>query len=70
MRIDETRDPCALHARANPYTQGQAQRIGLAIARENARLHGGDLTAANRSPGGAVFALHLPRPGGGPGDPQ
>jgi two-component system sensor histidine kinase MtrB len=49
--------------------RSEGSGLGLAIARENARLHGGDLTAANRSPGGAVFALHLPRPGGGPGDP-
>ncbi|MFI6044266.1 ATP-binding protein [Nocardia sp. NPDC051321] len=35
--------------------------LGLAIARENARLHGGDLTAGNRTGGGARFLLHLPR---------
>ncbi len=35
--------------------------LGLAIARENARLHGGDLTAANSSGGGAQFVLRLPR---------
>jgi two-component system sensor histidine kinase MtrB len=36
--------------------------LGLAIARENARLHGGDLTAGNAHDGGARFVLHLPRP--------
>jgi two-component system sensor histidine kinase MtrB len=35
--------------------------LGLAIARENARLHGGDLTAANAENGGARFVLRLPR---------
>ncbi len=35
--------------------------LGLAIARENARLHGGDLTAANGVDGGAVFTMRLPR---------
>ncbi|GAA3523870.1 HAMP domain-containing sensor histidine kinase [Amycolatopsis ultiminotia] len=35
--------------------------LGLAIAWENARLHGGRLTAANRTGGGAVFTLWLPQ---------
>jgi two-component system sensor histidine kinase MtrB len=35
--------------------------LGLAIALENARLHGGDLTAGNASGGGARFVLRLPR---------
>ncbi|MEV0647686.1 HAMP domain-containing sensor histidine kinase [Phytomonospora sp. NPDC050363] len=35
--------------------------LGLAIARENARLHGGELSAANREGGGAVFTMRLPR---------
>jgi two-component system sensor histidine kinase MtrB len=38
--------------------------LGLAIARENARLHGGGLTAENRLGGGAVFTLWLPDFGG------
>jgi len=33
--------------------------LGLAIARENARLLGGELTAANRPAGGALFRLVL-----------
>lgn len=33
--------------------------LGLAIARELALAHGGDLTAANHSQGGAVFTLKL-----------
>jgi two-component system sensor histidine kinase MtrB len=33
--------------------------LGLAIARENARLLGGELTAANRPTGGALFRLVL-----------
>ena len=35
--------------------------LGLAIALENARLHGGDLTAENAAGGGARFVLRLPR---------
>lgn len=35
--------------------------LGLAIALENARLHGGDLTAGNLDGGGARFVLRLPR---------
>jgi two-component system, OmpR family, sensor histidine kinase MtrB len=41
--------------------RSEGSGLGLAIAWENARLHGGGLTAANRSSGGAVFTLHLPR---------
>ncbi|MDG4536418.1 HAMP domain-containing sensor histidine kinase [Streptomyces sp. AV19] len=50
------------------FTKGDAARtrsegsgLGLAIAAENARLHGGALTAANSPEGGAVFTLSLPR---------
>jgi two-component system sensor histidine kinase MtrB len=56
--------------------RSEGSGLGLAIARENARLHGGDLTAANRSPAGAAFTLRLPRPGkdvadpADPGDPR
>jgi len=48
--------------------RSEGSGLGLAIARENARLHRGDLTAANRSPAGAAFTLHLPRPDSEPGD--
>ncbi|MEA2827051.1 MAG: two-component system, OmpR family, sensor histidine kinase MtrB [Actinomycetota bacterium] len=41
--------------------------LGLAIARENARLHGGDVTVANRPGAGAVFTVVLPRQPAGPG---
>jgi two-component system sensor histidine kinase MtrB len=34
--------------------------LGLAIALENVRLHGGTLAAANRPEGGAVFTIRLP----------
>ena len=38
--------------------------LGLAIARELAQLHGGDLTLAATGPEGSVFELRLP---GAPG---
>ncbi|HEV7707384.1 MAG TPA: HAMP domain-containing sensor histidine kinase, partial [Asanoa sp.] len=37
--------------------------LGLAIALENARLHGGNLVAGNRAPHGATFTLRLPQDG-------
>lgn len=37
--------------------------LGLAIAQENARLHGGTVTARNSPEGGAVFTLRLPLEG-------
>lgn len=42
-------------------TRSEGSGLGLAIAAENARLHGGTLTAANAPEGGAVFTLTLPR---------
>jgi two-component system sensor histidine kinase MtrB len=49
------------------FVKGDAARarsegsgLGLAIARENALLHGGALSAANRPDGGAVMTLRLP----------
>lgn len=35
--------------------------LGLSIARHLAKVHGGDLTAANDEAGGAVFTLKLPK---------
>ena len=43
--------------------------LGLAIARENARLHGGDLTAGHTDDGGALFVLTLPITGPPTGRP-
>ncbi|MFF4621579.1 ATP-binding protein [Nonomuraea jabiensis] len=50
------------------FTKGDAARtrtegsgLGLAIAAENARLHGGTLTAANAPGGGAILTLAFPR---------
>lgn len=40
--------------------------LGLPIARAIARVHGGQLVAANREGGGAVFRMVLPVPPGGP----
>jgi two-component system sensor histidine kinase MtrB len=48
--------------------RSEGSGLGLAIARENARLHGGGLTADNGPDAGAVFTVHLPRPGDEPGD--
>ncbi len=41
-------------------TRSEGSGLGLAIAAENARLHGGSLTAANAPGAGAVFTLTLP----------
>ena len=46
--------------------RSEGSGLGLAIARENARLHGGGLTAANGPAAGAVFTIHLPRSGSEP----
>ena len=48
--------------------RSEGSGLGLAIAWENARLHGGGLTAANRPDAGAAFTLHLPRSDSEPGD--
>ncbi|HEY0537508.1 MAG TPA: HAMP domain-containing sensor histidine kinase [Actinoallomurus sp.] len=42
-------------------TRSPGSGLGLAIALENARLHGGDLTAGNTDGHGARFVLRLPR---------
>ncbi|KAF4408225.1 sensor histidine kinase [Streptomyces lycii] len=42
-------------------TRTPGSGLGLAIALENARLHGGDVTAGRAEGGGARFVLRLPR---------
>lgn len=42
-------------------TRSPGSGLGLAIARENVRLHGGTVTAANRPTGGAVFTVLIPQ---------
>ncbi|MEV4287536.1 HAMP domain-containing sensor histidine kinase [Nonomuraea bangladeshensis] len=42
-------------------TRSEGNGLGLAIARENARLHQGDITVTNAEDGGALFTLRLPR---------
>jgi signal transduction histidine kinase len=41
---------------------GTGNGLGLSLCREIARLHGGDIAAANRPGGGAEFVLTLPAP--------
>ncbi|SNT11695.1 two-component system, OmpR family, sensor histidine kinase MtrB [Asanoa hainanensis] len=44
-------------------SRSEGAGLGLAIALENARLHGGTLVAGNRAPHGAVFTLRFPTGG-------
>jgi two-component system sensor histidine kinase MtrB len=49
--------------------RSEGSGLGLSIAMENAHIHGGDITAANRPGGGAVFTLRMPvRPRSEEGD--
>lgn len=62
-------DPSEREAIFDPFFRGKAVRwgegsgLGLGIAREIARAHGGDITLAPVAPGerGARFVVHLPR---------
>jgi two-component system, OmpR family, sensor histidine kinase MtrB len=49
--------------RARGRSEGSG--LGLSIAFENARMHGGELSAGNRPEGGAVFTLRFPNGSGG-----
>ncbi len=40
--------------------RSEGSGLGLSIALENAHIHGGEITAANRPGGGAVFTLRMP----------
>jgi len=41
--------------------RSEGSGLGLSIAFENARMHGGELSAGNRPEGGAVFTLRFPK---------
>lgn len=41
-------------------TRTEGSGLGLALAEENVRMHGGTIRAANRAAGGAVFTVELP----------
>jgi signal transduction histidine kinase len=49
--------------RLDPTTHGEG--VGLPLARQLAREHGGDLRCTDAPAGGACFVLQLPRHGGG-----
>jgi two-component system sensor histidine kinase MtrB len=40
--------------------RSEGSGLGLSIAFENARMHGGQISARNRPEGGAVFTLRFP----------
>jgi len=42
-------------------TSGEGSGLGLSLCLEIARIHGGDIAAANRSTGGCEFVVTLPR---------
>lgn len=44
----------------NARTRSEGSGLGMAIAQENAHLHGGAITVADNPAGGAVFTLRLP----------
>jgi len=46
--------------RADPSRTGGGHGLGLSLAREFARAHGGDVTLLETGPEGAVFELTLP----------
>ncbi len=52
--------------------RSEGSGLGLSIAFENARMHGGELSAGNRPEGGAVFTLRFPKgaQGEAPGEPD
>ncbi len=42
------------------HGQVQGTGLGLAMAREIARVHGGDVVVESRAGGGSIFALSIP----------
>ncbi len=46
--------------RSRTTVEGGSTGLGLSIARKLAQAHGGNITAANHSDGGAVFTLNIP----------
>jgi signal transduction histidine kinase len=82
VRVADTGPGIAAHDVPHLFTplyRGESSRnrqtggagLGLAIARRILQAHGGDLTAANRTTGGAVFTMTLPagRQARAPADP-
>lgn len=56
-------DPENLTRIFDPFftTRAQGSGLGLAMTRDIIAAHGGDITASNRSAGGACFTIRLPR---------
>ncbi|MFB8138629.1 ATP-binding protein [Streptomyces parvus] len=63
-KADEARtrntSPTGSGGEAGGESGGQGSGLGMAIALENARLHGGTIEVGERAGGGAVFTLILP----------
>ncbi len=63
-------DPAVEQRLFGPFCSTKSTGIGLGlnVSRRIVESHGGTLTAANRTGGGACFTVTLPAPSGGPSD--